>query len=415
MEIYADIAKRTVLLLLQDGDDAQPFCDHLAQDFIVVRSDTVEECLLVMDERYADLSAVIVDVDIAAADDCAFLKAASSKERFATIPVLLAAARPLTDADERCLEEGAIDFIVPPYHHGTVRQRVENAIRLKSSTTFFEIERLLRELPVTIYLKDAEGRYVFATHYWDLLGENDPNWTISGKTDLDVRKDRENAIMAMEADAKIIRTGKGTSYVIETNENNKQHFIELTKQPVLDAEGKVTGIVALVKDVTEQVLIRNELEMRLLTDELTGLGSRRAYDEYIDRIAKGEVTFPLAVISADCDRLKAMNDSYGHLVGDEYLRMSALIVKASLPEEARAFRMGGDEFLAFVPGMSQEEADRLIAEMREHQERLKLEETSISISLGAAVLESAADDLVAAIERADRAMYADKASRKQLR
>ena len=296
MEMLKDnTEKRTILLLLPDGDDARTFCANLEQDFIPVRSDTAEDCLCVMTERYADLSAVIVDAD------------------------------------------------------------------------------------------------------------------------LDVRKDRENAIKAMESDAEIVRTGEGTSYVIQTGEGGSPTYIELTKMPVFDSEGNVTGIVAWVKNVTEQILIKNELEARLFTDELTGLGSRRAYDEYIESIAKGEVTFPLAVISVDCDRLKAMNDSYGHLVGDEYLRMSALIVKASLPEGARAFRMGGDEFLAFVPGVSQEEADHLIAEMREHQERLKLEEASISISLGAAVLESADDDLVAAIERADRVMYADKVSRKQLR
>ena len=276
MEMLKDnTEKRTILLLLPDGDDARTFCANLEQDFIPVRSDTAEDCLRVMTERYADLSAVIVDADLAVEDDCAFLKAAASKEHFATTPVLAVAKSWTEPLENLCLAEGVVDFIIPPYRRGLVKQRIENAVNLKRSTTFVEIERILRELPVTIYLKDSEGRYVFATHYYDLRVGDDPNWTISGKTDLDVRKDRENAIKAMESDAEIVRTGEGTSYVIQTGEGGSPTYIELTKMPVFDSEGNVTGIVAWVKNVTEQILIKNELEARLFTDELTGLGSRR--------------------------------------------------------------------------------------------------------------------------------------------
>ena len=80
-------------------------------------------------------------------------------------------------------------------------------------------KKILKEIPSNIFFKDTECRYVFSTHYWrHLQGADDPSWDIAGKTDLEIRKDKENAKLAMEQDREIIRTGKGTSYVIEINQ-----------------------------------------------------------------------------------------------------------------------------------------------------------------------------------------------------
>lgn len=87
---------------------------------------------------------------------------------------------------------------------------------------------------------------------------SDPNWTIRGKTDLEVRHDPENARKAYESDLQIVKTGKGICYVIEENEDGIQEFLELTKQPVFDADGRVKGIIGLVNDVTELECLRRQ-------------------------------------------------------------------------------------------------------------------------------------------------------------
>ena len=416
MEILTTGAdKRTVLALLDESEDASEFCRLLSQDFELVTAHDAKECLSVIHERFADLSAVIIDVDFAKADDYALLRHIAREDDFDTIPIIAASTHRLAEDDLRCLEEGASDFIMKPYCRELVTKRISNAIRIKSSTTFFEIESMLRELPSNIFLKDAEGRYVFSTHYWHHLETgDDPNWTIRGKTDLEIRKDRENAIKAMEADREIIRTGKGTNYVIEVNADGQQDFLELIKRPVFDDEGHVKGIIALINDVTEHELLKRELEKRARTDELTGLGNRRSFDEYVREIAQRD-DFPIAVISADCDGLKAINDTFGHLVGDEYLRMSALAFKTLLPENASAFRTGGDEFTAFLPGMTRDQANDIVNEMRGKQHIFKLKEHEVSISFGTDVIESAEGDVLETLARADRAMYANKAARKRAR
>lgn len=415
MEILHENEKRTILATLDGHSRGDKFCEVLAENYDIIRANSAEECLQVMHERAADLSVVIIDIDMAEANDFAFLRAARKENLFDTIPILIAARRLVTEEDMRCLEEGALDFILRPHFASLMKRRVENAIRIKRSTTFYEIEAMLRELPSNIFLKDTEGRYVFATHYWHHLETgDDPNWTIRGKTDLEIRKDRENALKAMEADREIVRTGKGTSYVIEINTDGQQEFMELIKRPVYNDKGEVQGIIALINDVTETELLKRELEKRARTDELTGLRNHRSFGEFVDAIPHRD-DFPIAIISADCDSLKQVNDTYGHLVGDEYIRMAATVFKSALPDTAHTFRIGGDEFVAFLPHTTKEEADAFVEEMKRQCQLFWVRENHVSISFGTAVIESPQTGAYNAIANADRAMYTNKIASKNAR
>ena len=414
MEILHGNLRRTILVVLDQDLETEDFCRLLNIDFNLAYADTVEEALEVMRERPTELSAVIIDVDKAKENDFAFLKSASSDRLLDTIPILIATLRDPTRDDLRCLDEGAHDFVMKPYLPRLTKHRIENAIRVKRSETFCEIEAILRELPSNIFLKDAEGRYVFATHYWHHLETgDDPHWTIRGKTDLDIRKDRENAIKAMETDREIIRTGKGAHYVIEINTDGVQEFMELIKRPLFDDEGNVSGIIALINDVTETELLKRELEKRARTDELTGLNNHRAFDEQIAAIAQGN-SFPTAIISTDCDELKRVNDTLGHLVGDEYIRMAATAFNTALPDDARGYRVGGDEFVAILPNTNLEQAEEVVNAMRANTNLFKIEGRPVSISCGVSVIEKG-DNPLDAIARADRNMYSDKAARKRAR
>ena len=415
MEILHSNAKRTVLATLDDSSDGDVYCAHLANDFNVVRAGSPAEALSILYERARDLSAVIIDINMAEENEFAFLRTFKNERSFDTIPVLIASRRKIDSSDLKCLDEGAFDFILPPHHLGLTKRRIENAVNMKRAETFHEIESILRRLPSNIFLKDTEGRYVFMTHYWHQLNkQDDPNWTPRGKTDLEIRRDRENAKKAMESDREIVRTGKGTSYILESNVDGVHEFMKLIKEPVFDDDGNVTGIVALINDVTETELLKRELERHAHTDELTSLGNRRSFSEYIDGLADMAV-FPLAIISADCDRLKFVNDTYGHLVGDEYIRMGAMILKGCLPKTAQVCRLGGDEFAAFVPNTTEEQARALVDDIHARCEMTTIQGITISVSCGAAIVSGPDSDVSAAIAAADQAMYDDKVARKKAR
>lgn len=85
-----------------------------------------------------------------------------------------------------------------------------------SETSLAAFERIIKALPSCIYYKDTEGKYIFATHHRSHLRHaDDPDWCIRGKTDLEIRKNKENALLAMEQDRRILETGEGASYVVQ--------------------------------------------------------------------------------------------------------------------------------------------------------------------------------------------------------
>jgi diguanylate cyclase (GGDEF)-like protein len=96
-------------------------------------------------------------------------------------------------------------------------------------------------------------------------------------------------------------------------------------------------------------------------DPLTALGNRRAFDERLDRAIEQarEQGKPLSVIVSDLDDFKEINDSYGHLNGDELLRDAATAMRAAVRDHDACYRWGGDEFAVLLPGVEQETAEKV--------------------------------------------------------
>ncbi|MBR5163400.1 MAG: diguanylate cyclase [Schwartzia sp.] len=405
--------KELILMILAETPMEEELFALLSTEYEVVCTDDEETGLRALNRLREKTAAVLVDIDIAQQTDFSFFRQVNRDVLYAAIPVVAVSPRTPTARDLECLDMGAADIFASPFEGKLLLKRLNNVIRAKDSVTFHEVERMLKVLPSNIYLKDAEGKYVFATHYWHHLDKSDdPDWTIRGKTDPQIRKDREKAIQAQEADKKILASGQGTRYIIEINADNQREFLEIIKEPFFDEDGAVKGIVGLINNVTEQQLLKMDLEERSKTDELTGLLNRRSYQEYILQLFR-DGKFPVAFISVDCNNLKQINDTYGHLVGDEFLRMSALLFRMTMPSRAAIFRMGGDEFVIIVQGAGEEEAQRLVEIMREKESAFQIREQPLSIAIGYAILNSAKDDINACVDAADQAMYRDKNRIKQ--
>ncbi len=407
--------KKRLLVMLPELPSADKFLKLLTPEYELLRAADEEEGLRILKQERKTISAILLDLDIAKKTDFAFFKTVSANVLYAAIPVVGTLPRQPAEEDLACLDVGAADVFTPTGSAKLLLRRLSNVIRSKDSATFYEIERMLRALPSNIYLKDAEGKYIFATHYWHHLDtKGDPNWTIRGKTDLEIRKDKENAVKAHESDKIILATGEGTRYTIKIDADNQLEYLELIKEPVRDDDGNITGIVGLINNVTEQQLLKLELERRSKTDELTGLFNRRYYREYFPTIYK-PANFPIAFISMDCNGLKKINDTYGHLVGDEYIRMSALLLRMELPDHPGIFRVGGDEFFVVLPNTDETEAQQLIDNMKKKSSMFKIREQKLSIAFGISILRSEADDVKACVEAADQNMYENKNKEKQAR
>lgn len=167
---------------------------------------------------------------------------------------------------------------------------------------------------------------------------------------------------------------------------------------------------------TERTLERLNAELAVLsvTDALTGLGNRRAFDAAIARETRGmrRTGRPLGLVALDVDYFKLFNDRYGHGAGDRVLRLVAeAMAEVAGPDGDGAFRIGGEEFAMLLPGRdlagtlraAERLRDRLHATATPH-EASPLGIVTASLGVTTVGIETAA----AALARADRLLYRAK-------
>ena len=273
------------------------------------------------------------------------------------------------------------------------------------------LERVLLEIPSCIFFKDTECRYVFATHYWKHLNaDNDENWSIVGKTDLEIRKDKDNAKKAMEADKKIIETGESTEYIIREETDGVVEYLQLIKRPVKNADGTIIGIVGLINDVTRQVELEQQINsyMEILkteseTDPLTKICNRRSGQKLIEMRNK-----PGMFCLFDVDNFKGINDNYGHDVGDAVLVEIGKVMMASFRGSDILIRLGGDEFAVYVTGIEDKDTaipviDRFFKNFRAISIPA-LKDRKVTISMGICFTDSD-EPLKDFYKKADETMY----------
>lgn len=406
--------KMQLLVIVPPMALSTEFIEKLSNAFTVFTMDNEEDAYRFLIQRTANISAVLLDLDLARQSNFSFVDKISMDKLFTSIPVIALSPRLPNQEDIDCLKHGFSELLTPPNEWELLEKRINNAIRAKDSLTFNEIVRMLQQLPSNIFWKDTEGRYVFMTHYWRHIKQDDPHWTLRGKTDMDIRKDKHNAKIAMEADKKILTTGQGTDYVIEENYDGLQEFLQLIKRPTYDEKGNINGIIALINDVTKQHLLELELEKRSKTDPLTGLLNKGTTEELIRMMLlnyykDNKENSKCALIMIDIDKFKEINDTLGHAKGDRVLAAIGNIIKESFKGKDVAGRIGGDEFMVFLRDIEIKENALLMAERLEKQTAKLIMRPEInsyvSLSIGIAILPDHGktfEDLYAA---ADKALY----------
>ena len=174
----------------------------------------------------------------------------------------------------------------------------------------------------------------------------------------------------------------------------------------------------------EQALVREALSaeraqlMQLAeTDALTGLGNRRAWEEALAREAArmGRIPRRAAVLSADLDRLKLVNDRYGHAAGDMLIRRTAALLAQAARHSDLVCRVGGDEFGVLLADTDAIGARRFASRLRRliSVSAASEPELALQLSVGWAVAPDDGD-LPTAVRIADRRMYTNQARRRSL-
>jgi diguanylate cyclase (GGDEF)-like protein len=210
--------------------------------------------------------------------------------------------------------------------------------------------------------------------------------------------------------------------------------VSMHSTPIVDGRGQTVGRCVIVRDVTESVIQRRELERtrdalshevmvsellraelgnQVMRDSATGLYNRRYLADILPDIVASSVAegSALSVAVFDIDDFKVVNDSHGHVAGDRVIEAVATALRVNAPG-GTVVRYGGDEFLALFPGVSAREALTVTNAMRAACSRIRVEtrdgDVRVTVSAGVATLigeEVNADEL---LEVADLALYRAK-------
>lgn len=187
-----------------------------------------------------------------------------------------------------------------------------------------------------------------------------------------------------------------------------------------EEDAEVIGSLALQLSVALHNALRHEqAQERALRDSLTGLYNHAAFHERLrEELARARrFNRPLALVMADLDNFKDINDTHGHVEGDRCLRLFATMVRRSVRSEDVVARYGGEEFAIIMPDTTKEEArlatERICRQVeRDGHLRLGASDVRITGSYGIAAFPEDSDDPTLLIRRADAALYAAKRSGK---
>ena len=214
----------------------------------------------------------------------------------------------------------------------------------------------------------------------------------------------------------IITTGYSSKYSYEDAINNGASDLIFKPIRLNELMLRINRVIRERSLINERDRMIENLRKLSIKDPLTGLyNSRYFYEQLEKEIARSDrYLHPLSLIFIDIDHFKSINDSYGHMVGDQALLLIARKMKNSLRSQDTAYRFAGDEFTIILPETTADKtevvADRIRSEME--NERLVIFEKQISkITLSIGIAEYVRnEEMKQFIHRADVTMYQAKKS-----
>jgi diguanylate cyclase (GGDEF)-like protein/PAS domain S-box-containing protein len=214
------------------------------------------------------------------------------------------------------------------------------------------LRTMIDQVPDYLYIKDKDARFVIANRAVAAdLGHGDPNMLI-GKSDLDVHP-MPLARRYYEDDMSVIRGEKALidheEYVVRPD--GTQLWLSTSKLPLRNPEGQIIGLVCSARDITERRRTEAHIHFLAYHDSLTGLPNRAQFERDLaalaERAAEGT---PATLVLIDLDRFKHINDTLGHVAGDDLLRQLANRLFQLVGPAGTLARVGGDEFAILLSG-----------------------------------------------------------------
>jgi diguanylate cyclase (GGDEF)-like protein/PAS domain S-box-containing protein len=429
------VGDKTARLLVVDDEPRlrQSLADLIrAQGHAVDLADNGRNATRLLDQGDYDL--VLLDLFMPDMDGYSVMR--YMVERHPQIAVIVVSGDNTMQAAILALRNGAYDFLRKPYEPEELLKTVENALskrrlELENRSIHLKLEQsekwyryLVDNSPDIIYTLDEDGCFGFLSNRVETLLGYAKNELI-GKhyTTIICQEDIEQARFTFNER----RTGNRATADVEMrlkckNGGTPMHFenrfitIELNSmgmymESASDSPSRFVGTYGVAKDITDRKRAEETIYHQAYHDLLTGLPNRLLFKDRLNlAIAQGKRSRQkLAVMFLDLDRFKVVNDSMGHVVGDQLLQSVANRLGKCVREGDTLARLGGDEFTLLLPQISSHEATantaKKILNVLGRPFHIGGQDHFFSASIGIAIYPEDGDSVDSLIKNADIAMY----------
>lgn len=391
------------------------------------------EAIVCLDQKEYDL--VLLDLQMPYVNGHDVMR--HIKQQKMNLSIIVVSGETSFEAARDACSQGAYDFLRKPYATDELMITVKNALKEKSlekqnkriQNQLHESERLHRYLvntsPDIIYILDQDGHFSFINDRIEtLLGYDNKELIGKHYSILVHQKDLEVARYVFNERRVGDRASRNVELRLKCKDDSSPRFfeastlpIELSSMGIYQNEGdpkKKTylGTYGVARDITERKLAEDTINFQAYHDLLTNLPNRALLRDRLSLAisqAKREDEM-LAVMFLDLDRFKNINDSLGHVVGDELLQQVSTRLKSCVREGDTLARFGGDEFTLLLPKITRGKDDvssiaEKINDVLKDPFVIDNNELYVSASIGISIYPRDGTNMDLLIKHADIAMY----------
>ena len=432
----------TILIVDDEMQDRKLLEMLLKHEGYLTRSAaTGEEALASIAQHAPDL--ILLDIMMPGPGIDGYQVAQTIKAMPATssIPIIMVTVQTDRSARMAGLNAGAEEFLTKPINRAELSLRVRNLLRVKAYSDFLQNHNRVLEQQVQARTADMRESEQNARHILDAAHDAFVAINSVGKiTDWNAQAERLFGWPRQEAVGRNLADTIMPPQFREAYTRGLQHFLETGESPVLNKTFEIAAqhrdgreipielsvqavklrqsytFNAFIHDITE----RKAAEKRLLDmahfDPLTGLPNRRHYHESLERalvLARAQ-TLLVSVLFIDLDRFKNVNDTLGHALGDDLLRMVSARMRKCLQTSDILGRLGGDEFAIILMHSADLHAASVVANTIIKRLRRPFDldghDVTVTASIGITVFPADSLDAATLMKYADTAMYEAKSS-----
>ncbi|MFB2682895.1 EAL domain-containing protein [Shewanella mangrovisoli] len=269
-------------------------------------------------------------------------------------------------------------------------------------------EKAIENISEGMFILDSEYRFVEVNEACCRISQRNRTDFIGNLLTFDLYPESfSNQIRTM-----LKQQGRWASEVEASRGDNSHFHMELTIDAIYDELGELSHYVGVFSDISRRKQQEEELRKLTNNDLLTGLPNRSNLQVTLGNLVNKEITHALMVL--DLDNFKRINDSLGHQIGDQLLKLVSVRIKSILPKNTSIYRLGGDEFAIVLDKTSDISACAAIAgrviEAFKTMFEIGNEQLVLGVSIGIVFYPEDEQSEQALLRKADIAMYHAKSA-----